>query len=104
MDANSVRIFDNVIEYYKWPPHTDNAILDQMTDYKNFTPGNYKSAVSCYKNWCEKIYPGLDISQRDPITKLFLASSIYTINRETAERLNRAWLASHRGGRRIPLQ
>ena len=80
MDANSVKIFDNVIEYYKWPPHTDNAILDQMTDYKNFTPGNYKSAVSCYKNWCEKIYPGLDISQRDNCKLVFAQQTLNIIH------------------------
>lgn len=55
-----------------------------------------KSTYHIKMSWQWKMC--LDISQKDPITKLFHASSIYTINRETAERKKRAWLVSHGGG------
>lgn len=37
-------------------------------------------------------------SQRDPITKQFLASSIYTLITDTAEKKNHAWFVNHEGG------
>lgn len=75
---DSLKVFDNVIEFYNWPPHEDNGILENLKNVNNFNSSNFKLAVSCYKNWCEKTYPTMmDVNKDD--YKLAFAQQTYNI-------------------------
>ena len=65
LDAQAMEIFDEILEYYNWPKHLDNSILDKLKDTKNFNTANYKSAVSCYMNWCKIIFPNMVDEEKD---------------------------------------
>ena len=60
LDNQSVKVFDEVLEYYNWPETVDFGVLDKMQDKDNFNEKNYKQAVACYLDWCVNVYPGVD--------------------------------------------
>ena len=75
---DSLKVFDNVIEFYNWPKHVNDDILDKLKDVNNFNASNYKYAVSCYKNWCENTFPAIMDSNKDDY-KLAFAQQTYNI-------------------------
>lgn len=83
LDENSIKIFDEILEYYNWPVHEDDSILEKMEDTNNFNPSNYKTAVSCYRNWCENIYPSMDNEHQED-HKIALAQQTLNILHEHA--------------------
>lgn len=85
LDNQSVLIFDEVLHYYNWPKHEENDLLEKMNDTNNFSPANYKYAVSCYMNWCQNIYPNLDKENQESF-KLAFAQQTLNILHEHAPR------------------
>ena len=78
LTQESMMIFDDVLEYYNWPIHNDNTLLAKLEKQENFNPSNYKSAVSCYRNWCAIIYPSMVDENKDEY-KLALAQQTLNI-------------------------
>ena len=85
LDEVTVVIFDNILEYYNWPAHSNNGILEQLKDTNNFDSSSYKSAVSCYMNWCANIYPSMVDEAKDNY-KLVFAQQTLNILHEHAPR------------------
>ena len=83
IDDAAIVIFDNVLEYYNWPKHTNDDILEKLENTKNFNPSNYKTAVSCYLNWCTRIYPSMVDENKDNY-KLAFAQQTLNILHEHA--------------------
>ena len=78
LTAESMKVFDEVLEYYNWAEHKDDTIMDKLTDTNNFSPSNYKSAVSCYLNWSTVVYPATFSEDKDDI-KLAMAQQVFNI-------------------------
>ena len=78
LDINSLAIFDEVLEYYNWPEHSDDTLLEKMSDVNNFDASNYKLAVSCYINWCTNLYHNMEMEEKDDY-KLALAQQLLNI-------------------------
>ena len=76
LDVQSMEILDEVLEYYNWPKHSDDSILDKLKDTNNFDATTYKSAVSCYLNWCNKVFPNMVDEEKDTYKLAFAQQTL----------------------------
>ena len=83
LDHQSVKIFDTVLNYYNWPEHSDDSILNKLAETNNFNHSTYKLAVSCYIHWCVSLYERCSIEERDGF-KLAFAQQTLNILHEHA--------------------
>ena len=64
LDASSVKIFDQMLEFYYWTEVKNLDLLVQMSDTNNFNKENYKAAVGTYQQWCIELYPKMDANEK----------------------------------------